>query len=317
MIAFVVARFAQAIPVVVLTSIAIFFFIRLIPGDPAVSIAGLNATPDQVEALRHRYGLDRPLAGQYLTWVGRMARGDFGTAYASQQPISALILSRLPATLELAVGAMIITLGIGVPLGIVSAVRPYHPFSQAVTLFNAIAIATPTFWLGILLVLLFGVRLKWLPPSGYAGITDEPVSSLKFLVLPSLTLGTVGSAILIRFLGASVAEALGADYVRTAHAKGLPERRVISAHVLKNALPPVITVMAVQFGYLLGGAVITEAIFGWPGLGRLMLDAIKAREYLIIQGTMLVFVITFIVINVLADVSYALVNPRIRTVARS
>jgi peptide/nickel transport system permease protein len=160
------------------------------------------------------------------------------------------------------------------------------------------------------------VRLKWLPPSGYAGITDEPGASLKFLVLPSFTLGIVGSAILIRFLAASISEALGADFVRTAHAKGLPERRVIGSHVLKNALPPVITVMAVQFGYLLGGAVITEAIFGWPGLGRLMLDAIKAREYLVIQGTMLVFVTTFIVVNVLADVCYAVVNPRLRETAR-
>jgi peptide/nickel transport system permease protein len=315
-IAFVVGRLMQALPVVFLTSVAIFVFIRLIPGDPAVSIAGLNATPDQVEALRHRYGLDRPLVAQYLTWVGRVGQGDFGTAYASQQPISHLIMARLPATLELAIGAMVVTLLIGGPLGIISAIRPYHRLSRAVTLFNAVAIATPTFWLGILLVLLFGVRLKWLPPSGYAGITDEPGASLKFLVLPSFTLGIVGSAILIRFLAASISEALGADFVRTAHAKGLPERRVIGSHVLKNALPPVITVMAVQFGYLLGGAVITEAIFGWPGLGRLMLDAIKAREYLVIQGTMLVFVTTFIVVNVLADGCYAVVNPRLRETAR-
>jgi peptide/nickel transport system permease protein len=315
-IGFVGGRLVQAVPVVFLTSVAIFLFIRLIPGDPAVSIAGLNATPAQVEALRHRYGLDRPLVAQYLTWIWRVGRGDFGTAYASQQPISRLILARLPATLELAVGAMVVTLLIGGPLGIVSGVRPFHPVSRAVLLFNAVAIATPTFWLGILLVLLFGVRLKWLPPSGYAGITDDPGASLKFLVLPSFTLGVVGSAILIRFLAASVAEALGADYVRTAHAKGLPERHVIAAHVLKNALPPVITVMAVQFGYLLGGAVITEAIFGWPGLGRLMLDAIKAREYLVIQGTMLIFVITFILVNVLADVCYALVNPRLREATR-
>ncbi len=316
MIAFVVARFVQAIPVVVLTSVAIFLFIRMIPGDPAVSIAGLNATPEQIEALRHRHGLDRPLVAQYLTWVGRVARGDFGTAYGSQQPIGHLIWSRLPATLEMAIGAMVVTLVIGAPLGIISAVRPYHPLSRLVTLFNALAIATPTFWLGILLVLLFGVRLKWLPPSGYIGFREDPGESIKLLILPSLTLGLVSSAILIRFLGASITEALGADYVRTAHAKGLPERRVIGSHVLKNALPPVITVMAVQFGYLLGGAVITEAIFGWPGLGRLMLDAIKAREYLVIQGTMLVFVTTFIVVNVLADACYAFVNPRLREPAR-
>ena len=312
MATYVVARLVQAIPVLFLTSIAIFFFIRLIPGDPAVSIAGLNATPDQVEALRHRYGLDRPLIAQYLTWIGRVGQGDLGTAYASRQPIGDLILQRLPATLELAAGAMVVTLLIGGPLGLLSAVRPYHPAGRAIALFNGVAIATPTFWLGILLVLLFGVRLRWLPPSGYVALTEDPLESIKLLILPALTLGTVGSAILIRFLAASVSEVLGADFVRTAHAKGLTERRVITRHVLKNALPPVITVLAIQFGSLLGGAVITEAIFGWPGLGRLMLDAIKAREYLVIQGTMLVFVTTFILVNVLADVCYALVDPRIR-----
>jgi peptide/nickel transport system permease protein len=312
MITYVAARLVQAVPVLFLTSVAIFFFIRLIPGDPAVSIAGLNATPDQVEALRHRYGLDRPLLNQYATWIGQVVRGDLGTAYASRQPIAALILGRLPATLELAIGAMVVTLLIGGPLGIISAVRPYHIVGRAIGFFNAIAIATPTFWLGILLVLLFGVRLKWLPPSGYVSVTDNPVESLKLLILPSLTLGLVGSAILIRFLSAAIFEVLGADHVRTGHAKGLPERAVIVHHVLKNALPPVITVMAIQFGYLLGGAVITEAIFGWPGLGRLMLDAIKAREYLIIQSTMLIFVLTFIGVNIVADICFALVDPRVR-----
>jgi peptide/nickel transport system permease protein len=207
---------------------------------------------------------------------------------------------------------MLVTLLIGAPLGIFAAIRPYHPFSRAIALFNAVAIATPTFWLGILLVLFFGVRLKWLPPSGHASFRHDPVESLRLLILPSLTLGLASSAILIRFLMAAIADVLSADFVRTAHAKGLRERMVIARHVLKNALPPVITVMAIQFGYLLGGAVITESIFGWPGLGRLMLDAIKAREYLVIQGTMLVFVGTFVVVNVLADLCYALLNPRVR-----
>ncbi len=312
MVAFALARLLQAIPVLFLTSLVIFFFVRLLPGDPAVAMAGLNGTPAQVEALRRRYGLDRPVVAQYLTWVGRLARGDLGTAYASERPIARLILDRLPATLELAVGAMLVTLLVGGPLGVFAAVRPYHPASRLIALFNAVAIATPTFWLGILLVLFFGVRLGWLPPSGYASITEEPLASLRFLILPSLTLGAASSAILVRFLIASISEVLGADFVRTAHAKGLRERSVVLRHVLKSALSPVITVMAIQFGYLLGGAVITEAIFGWPGIGRLMLDAIKAREYLVIQGTMLVFVSTFILVNVVADVGYALVNPRIR-----
>jgi peptide/nickel transport system permease protein len=312
LIIYLAARLVQAIPVLFLTSAAIFLFVRLIPGDPAVNVAGLNATPEQVEALRHRYGLDRPLPAQYATWLGRVVRGDLGTAYASQQPIAGLILGRLPATLELAAGAMVVTLLVGVPFGVLSAVRPYHPIGRAIALFNGVAIATPTFWLGILLVLLFGVRLKWLPPSGYAGLTADPLAALKYLILPAFTLGAVGGAILVRFLAAAIAEVLGADFVRTGHAKGLPERRVVLHHVLQNALPPVITVMAIQFGTLLGGAVITEAIFGWPGLGRLMLDAINAREYLIIQSTMLVFVTTFILVNVAADVAVALVDPRVR-----
>jgi peptide/nickel transport system permease protein len=312
MASYVVARLVQSIPVLFLTSVAIFLFIHLIPGDPAIAVAGLNATPQQVTALRHRYELDRPLPVQYLAWVGRIAHGDLGTAYASQQPITRLLGGRLIATGELALGAMAVSLTFGAPLGVFAAIRPYHPVSRAVALFNAVAIATPSFWLGILLVLFFAVRLKWLPPSGYVPISQAPLAALKHLILPSVTLGLASSAILIRFLIASIAEVLGADFVRTAHAKGLPERAVVRRHVLKNALPPVITIMAIQLGYLLGGAVITESIFGWPGLGRLMLDAIRAREYLVIQDTMLIFVVTFILVNILADVCYAFLNPRIR-----
>lgn len=312
MVSYVATRLLQAIPVLLLVSIAIFCFVRMIPGDPAVSIAGMNARPEQVEILREQYGLDRPLVVQYTTWLGRILQGDFGQAYTSKRPISDLILQRVPATIELALGAMAVTILIGGAGGVFAAVRPHHPVSRGIALFNAVAIATPSFWLGILLLLLFAVRLGWLPPSGYVGFTEQPLESLKFLLLPSITLGLNGSAVLARFLSASLAETLHADYVRTAHAKGLRERTVITGHALRNALPPVITILAIQFGYLLGGSVITEAIYGWPGLGRLMLDAIKAREYLVIQGTMLVFVTAFIVVNVAADACYALVNPRIR-----
>jgi peptide/nickel transport system permease protein len=308
--AYVARRLFQAVPVLLLTSIAMFVFIRMIPGDPAVSMAGLNARPEQVEALRKQYGLDKPLAVQYATWIGQVARGDFGTAYGSKRPIAELIRQRVPATLQLAAGAMIVTLLFGTVFGLFAAVRPYHPFSRFIALFNAMAIATPSFWLGILLLLFFAVRLKWLPASGYARVDEHPVEAVKLLILPSITLGLNGSAVLARFLTASLSETLHADYIRTAHAKGLRERAVITGHALRNALPPVITILAIQFGYLLGGSVITEAIFGWPGLGRLMLDAIKAREYLVIQGTMLLFVTAFILVNVVADACYVLVNPR-------
>jgi peptide/nickel transport system permease protein len=308
--AYVARRLLQAVPVLLLTSVAMFVFIRMIPGDPAVSMAGLNARPEQVEALRKQYGLDKPLAVQYATWIGQVARGDFGTAYGSKRPIAELIRQRVPATLQLAAGAMIVTLSFGTVFGIFAAVRPYHPFSRFIALFNAMAIATPSFWLGILLLLFFAVRLKRLPASGYARFDEHPVEAVKLLILPSITLGLNGSAVLARFLTASLSETLHADYIRTAHAKGLREQAVITRHALRNALPPVITILAIQFGYLLGGSVITEAIFGWPGLGRLMLDAIKAREYLVIQGTMLLFVTAFILVNVVADACYVLVNPR-------
>ena len=312
MLTYVGRRLFQSIPVLFLSSIVVFFFIRLIPGDTAMVMAGPNATPEQVAALRARFGTDQPLLAQYISWMGRMARGDLGTSYVGQRPIAMLIIQRLPATMHLAVGAMAVVIVAGGSLGIFSAVRPRHPASRLIALFSALALATPTFWLGILLILLFSVSLHWLPASGYVSITDDPVQSVRLLLLPSITLGMGGTAVLIRFLHSSISEVLGSDFVRTAHAKGLPERTVVGKHILKVALLPVVTVMAIQFGYLLGGAVITEAIFGWPGVGRLTLDAIGNRDYLIVQSTMLLFVTTFILMNILADISYAFLDPRIR-----
>jgi peptide/nickel transport system permease protein len=312
MLAYVGGRLLQAIPVVFLTSIFVFVFIRLVPGDPAVTMAGQRATPEQVAALRHNFGLDQPMAVQYVTWVERLATGDFGTSYVTNRPVSQLILQRVPATAHLAVGALAVMLLFGVPLGIFCAVRPRHALSRVVALLNSVALATPTFWLGILLVLFFAVDLHWLPASGFASITSDPVGSLRLLILPSLTLGAYGSAVLIRFLKSSILDVAHADFVRTANAKGLTERLVVGRHILRIALLPVVTMMAIQFGYLLGGAVITEAIFGWPGLGGLILDAINNQDYLIVQTTMLLLVQVFIVVNVLADVCYAVLDPRIR-----
>ena len=309
---YIARRLLQAVPVLFLSSIGVFLFIHIVPGDPAVTMAGINATPGQVAALRHRFGLDQPLLAQYARWIGHVVRGDFGTAYVTERPIAALILQRLPATLHLAVGAMIVMIAVGGPLGVFTAVRPNHSLSRLIAIANALALATPTFWLGILLTLLFAVSLHWLPASGYVSVMKNPIQSARFLILPSVTLGAWGTAVLIRFLKSSISESIGADFVRVAYAKGLSEGYVLWKHVLKISLLPVITIMAVLFGYLLGGAVITEAIFGWPGLGRLMVDAIGAQDYFLVQGTMLLFVTTFIVINVLADVAYAFLNPRIR-----
>jgi peptide/nickel transport system permease protein len=312
MLAYVAGRLLQAIPVVLLTSIFVFVFIRFVPGDPAVTMAGQRATPEQVAALRHNFGLDQPIVVQYVTWINRLATGDFGTSYATNRPVSQLIMQRVPATAHLAVGALLVMLLFGVPLGIFSAVRPGHPMSRLVAVLTSVALATPTFWLGILLVLFFAVDLHWLPASGFVSVTADPIGSVKLLILPSVTLGLYGTAVLIRFLKASILDIAHADFVRTATAKGLTERLVVGRHMLRIALLPVVTMMAIQFGYLLGGAVITEAIFGWPGLGSLILDAINNQDYQIVQATMLLFVQTFIIINVLADVSYAVLDPRIR-----
>ena len=312
MLAYVGARLVQAVPVLLLASIIIFGFIRLIPGDPALALAGQNATPEQVEALRRRFGLDRPIYEQYMTWIGQAVRGDLGVSYISDRPVAELIRQRIPATIQLALGSVLIMLLVGGPIGVLMAVRPRNPLSQLFGLTNAIALATPTFWLGLLLILYFSVSRRWLPASGYISFWESPREAVLHLFLPALTLGAYGTAVLIRFLNASVTEALQADYVRVAYAKGLRERSVVFRHALKVALPPVVTIMAIQLGQLLGGAVVTESVFGWPGLGRLILDGIANRDYLVVQSTMLLFVTTFIVLNILADVSYALLNPRIR-----
>ncbi|MCA9879464.1 MAG: ABC transporter permease [Thermomicrobiales bacterium] len=312
MLAYIGSRLVQAVPVLLLASIVIFGFIRLIPGDPALALAGQNATPEQVAALRERFGLDEPITTQYLTWVGQALRGDLGFSYITDRPVRDLISQRIPATLQLAGGSILVMLVVGAPLGVFTAVRPNSALARLVSVLNAVALATPTFWLGLLLILYFSVSRKLLPASGYVTFTDDPVEAIKHLLLPALTLGAYGTAVLIRFLNASLTDALKADYIRVAYAKGLRERAVVLRHGLKVALPPVITILAIQFGQLLGGAVVTESVFGWPGLGRLILDAISNRDYLVVQSTMLLFVITFVLLNILADVGYALLNPRIR-----
>jgi peptide/nickel transport system permease protein len=311
-LAYVGARLFQAVPVLILASLVIFGFIRLIPGDPALALAGQNATTEQIEALRHRFGLDLPLVAQYLTWISHAARGDLGVSYISDRPVADLIRQRIPATIQLALGSMLVMLLIGGPIGVLAAIRPRNPVMRLVGIIIAIALATPTFWLGLLFILYFSVSRHWLPASGYVSFVESPVDAVTHLLLPALTLGTYGTAVLIRFLSTSITDALQADYVRVAYAKGLRERSVVIRHALQVALPPVVTIMAIQFGQLLGGAVVTESVFGWPGLGRLILDAIGNRDYLVVQSTMLLFVTIFIALNVIADVVYALLDPRIR-----
>jgi peptide/nickel transport system permease protein len=309
---YVLVRLVQLLPVLLLASVAVWLMIYLIPGDPALALLGADATPEQLARARTLMGLDRPLPVQYALWLRRVLRGDLGVSYLNGLPVSTMLAQRVPVTLQLTLASLAVALLIAAPLGIVSAVRPRSWIARAVTGYNALAMAIPTFWLGILLVLCFGLWLRWLPPSGFVPAWQEPARALRFLVLPAFTLGAYVSAVLARFVRAALLETLFQDYVRTARAKGLGERAVVAVHALRNALIPVVTVVGLQFGAFMGGAVITEAIFDYPGLGRMLLQAILTRDYTVVQGTILFVVLAFVVINLLTDLAYALLDPRIR-----
>ena len=312
MLAFALRRILQAALLLMVASIAVFLLLRLIPGDPAGTLAGPNARPEQLEAIRDDLGLNEPLPVQYAIWISNVLRGDLGTSLISGYPVSEIIQQRVPASGVLAAGGIVVALLIAVPVGLVSALQRGSWLATVTTGYTALALAVPTFWLGFLLLLLFGLRLDWFPMSGYVSPLEEPVTALRHLLLPAVTLATSLSAVLARMLGTSMLEVLDHDYVRTARAKGLRERAVLSRHVVRNALIPVITVLGIQMGQLLGGAVVTEAIFQWPGLGQLILQGINNRDYSVVQGTMLFLVSIFVVVNLLVDLTYGFLDPRIR-----
>jgi peptide/nickel transport system permease protein len=309
---YVLRRLVQAVPVLLFASGVIFLMIHLVPGDPALVILGPEARPEQVQVMRRQMGLDRALLVQYSMWLGRVLRGDLGVSFLNNFPVWSLIGLKLPATLALATGALIVALAISLPLGILSAVRHPSPLDHAAAGFTALGLSIPTFWLGILLILLFSLRLQWLPASGYIPFLARPGVSLRHLMLPSLTLGIAISAILTRFVRSAMLEVIRQAYIQTARAKGLGEGRVVSRHALKNALIPVITVVALQVGNLLGGAVVTESIFDIPGVGQLIVFAVTSKDYTVVQGTLLLLVAAFVVINLITDLVYAVLDPRVR-----
>lgn len=309
---YVIRRILQLIPVVVLVSIVVFAMVRLIPGDPAAVLLGPDVTPQQMASMRTRMGLDRPLYAQYVIWAGQMLRGDFGKSYINDFPVSRLIMNKLPATIQLAIAALLVATLISVPVGVISALRRGRLADYAATIYTSLAMGIPSFWLGILLVLVFALMLRILPPSGYSPLDEGLVPSLKFFVLPSLTLGIYISAILARFIKSSVLETLYQDYVRTAYSKGLPRNLVVTRHILRNALIPVVTVFGIQMGSLLGGAVITESIFDWPGVGRLLVQSILTRDYGVVQALIMMGVMVYLLINLATDLLYAVIDPRTR-----
>ena len=312
MAAFLIRRFLEAIPVVFLATLVIFLGMRLIPGDPALVLAGQDATPETLAAIRQENGLDKPLPVQYGVWLNNAIHADFGVSFFTHTPVATLLAQRAPATLELGITAMLLTILLSIPTGVIAAVRNRGPLDWVVSSFNGLAVAVPGFWLGILAILLFSLALGWLPPGGRGDPLRDPALELKFLVLPALTLALPGVAAVSRLVKSSMLEVLRDDYVRTARAKGVAEKSVILTHALRNALVPVVTLLGLQFGRLLGGAVVTESVFSWPGLGRLIRDSISNRDYAVVQATLLLLVMTFIVINLLTDVLYGILDPRIR-----
>ncbi len=312
MIGFVVRRLLQLVPVLLLASTAIWAMIYAVPGGPIAAIAGDNASPEQIAAATAQFGLDRPVLVQYADWLWNALRGDFGISIRGRAPVLELIGQRLPATLQLAVAATIVSLVIGIPVAIVSALRPGSWIDRLLSGWSALALGVPTFWLGILLILVFAVELRWLPSaSGYVPFWENPLGALRNLALPALTLGVYVSGILARFLRASLVNELRADYVRTARSKGLPERQIVGVHVLRNALLPFVTIVGLMMANFIGGAVVTEAVFTYPGIGRLLIQAITTRDYPLIQGCIVVILVLYIAINLAVDVLYAYIDPRI------
>jgi len=332
MLSYIFRRLLMIIPVLIGVSILAFLLIHLIPGNPAVAMLGERATPERVAHLEEALGLDDPLYVQYGRFMGQILQGDFGRSIHSNSSVLWEMGQRFPATIELTIAAMIIAIVVGMGAGIISAVKPYSIFDHFSMGTALVGVSMPIFWLGLMLIYLFGVKLGLLPPSGRLDVTIELETitniyvldaiitgnwvalkdALRHLIMPAVALGTIPMAMIARMTRSSMLEVMRQDFVRTARAKGLPEKTIVFKHALKNAFLPVLTVIGLQFGYLLGGAVMTEWIFSWPGIGRWMFMAIGARDFPIVQGGILLIATVFVFVNLIVDVLYSYVDPRIR-----
>ena len=312
MLSFLPRRLLQLIPTLFLVSVLIFLLQQLLPGDPALVMAGEEKDPAVIEQIRKQYRLDQPLPVQYGYWMAGVLRGDLGESMRIQQPVAELIAQKLPVTLQLAVMAMGFALLIGIPAGVISAVKRGTAWDTAANVVALGGLSTPNFWLGIMMIFLFSVTLGWLPASGYVSPTEDLGQSLATTVMPAFVLGSGIAAVLMRHTRSAMLQAMSADYVRTARAKGLLEHVVVLRHALGNAVTPVITLGALEFGTLLSGAVLTEQVFSIPGFGKLIVDAVFNRDYAVVQGVVLVTATVYIVLNLLADILYVLANPRLR-----
>lgn len=315
MSAYLAKRLIGAIPTLIGVSLLTFLFIRLIPGDAIAARLGTSQalTPEQLASLRAYFGLDQPLPQQYWTWLTSLLQGDLGYSIRTGRPVLVEIAQRLPATLELALAAAAIAVAVGLPLGVVSALHPRSRLDLGVRVAGLIGLSLPSFWLGTLLIVLFSLYLRWMPNTGgYVDLAQDPLANLQFLIFPAVTLGLALAAATMRMTRSAMLDVLGADYVRTARAKGLAPNVVLRRHALKNALIVVVTLLGIQAGQLLGGAVVVEEIFSVPGVGRMLLNAILQRDYALVQGTVLVIALLFVALNIVIDLLYGYLDPRIR-----
>ncbi len=330
MLRFMGQRLLQMVPVLLGVSLVIFVLVRMIPGDPAQILLGQTATPETVAQVRRQLGLDKPIPLQYALYVKGAAQGNLGNSILTGRPVTIELRERLPATIELTVSAMLVAILVGVPVGVIAAVKQYSMMDRITSVLALTGVSMPIFWLAMIFIVIFGVRLQWLPFPGRIIVPVEDITGLilvdslltlnweafwdgcRHLVMPAFALGTIPMAVITRMTRSSVLEVLGEDYIRTAHAKGLMRKTVLTHHAFRNALLPVITVIGLQFGILLGGAVITETIFAWPGIGQIAYESIYRRDYPMIQVVVLYGAAVFVLVNLIVDILYAVADPRVR-----
>lgn len=312
MAGFLALRIASLIPILIGASVVVFLLTRLIPGDPVIALLGMEATDEAIAALRLRFALDQPLPIQYFAWLGSILTGDFGRSIQSGREVLPMLMEAFLPTVWLSLAATAVSLAIAIPAGVVAATRRDSSADYSASFIALCGLSMPSFWLGVLLILAFSIHLPILPASGYVPPSDDFLAFLRHLVLPALTLGTSLAAAVMRMTRSTMLEVLDADYVRTARAKGLRRSTVIWRHAFRNAQIPIVTLLGIQFGQLLGGVVITETVFSWPGIGKLTVDAIFARDYPVVQGAVLLTAGLFVLLNLLTDIIYTLIDPRLR-----
>ena len=312
----IIRRLLTLVPVLAVVAVVVFFLTHLAPGDPAAVMAGNEATTERVEQLRHQMGLDRPLPEQFWSWITRALQGDLGDSYFLGQPVSLSLQQRMEPTGLLTLYALLFSIVIGLPAGIVAAMNR-NSWIDRLTMVTALGgVCIPSFWFGILLILFFAVQLRWLPAAGYVPFAEDPLANFRYLVMPAFSLGLQAAALLARVVRSSMLEVLREDYIRTARAKGLKERFILVRHALPNAMIPALTVIGNSMGTLLGGAVVTEAVFNTPGVGRLVVQSVLRRDFPVIQGAVLAIAAVYVLVNLVVDIAYAVVDPRIREGSR-